>query len=147
MSIRERCALEITERKKEIVSLLGDVAVLGSERMVQTIGKARLRDAAIGTGVAVDKMLALTGQTPVAVGVVVMPSEHDREERRQLDHKLDAIARSLNADSISLCKVRHQTSARNFERRFKSVCNRALGSSPAHRQRMKASVTNFAAPS
>ena len=39
------------------MGLLGDVAVLGSERMVQTIGKAKLRYAAIGTGIAVDKIL------------------------------------------------------------------------------------------
>ena len=63
--------------------------------MVATIGKASLRDAAIGTGVAVDKMLALTGQTPPSVGVIVMPSETDREERRAIDARLDDIARRL----------------------------------------------------
>ena len=43
--------------------------------MVATIGKAGLRDAAIGTGVAVDKMLALTGQMPtVQIANIVMPS-------------------------------------------------------------------------
>ena len=31
--------------------------------MEETIGKASSRDVAIGTGIAVDKMLALTGQT------------------------------------------------------------------------------------
>jgi hypothetical protein len=90
-----RRAADIEQRKKEIVGLLGDVATLGSERMVQTIGKARLRDAAIGTGVAVDKMLALTGQIPPAVGVVFMPSEAEREERRAIHARLDAIARRL----------------------------------------------------
>ena len=44
--------------------MLANVAELGAERMEETIGKANLRDAAIGTGVAVDKMLALTGQLP-----------------------------------------------------------------------------------
>jgi hypothetical protein len=64
--------------------------------MVETIGKAGLRDAAIGTGVAVDKMLALTGQAPsVQVAVVNMPSEAEREERRAIDARLDAIARKL----------------------------------------------------
>ena len=33
--------------------------------MAEKIGKASLRDASIGTGIAVDKMLARTGQTPV----------------------------------------------------------------------------------
>ena len=41
--------------------------------MEETIGKASLRDAAIGTGIAVDKMLALTGQTA--------PSAADSEQR------------------------------------------------------------------
>jgi hypothetical protein len=66
--------------------------------MVATIGKASLRDAAIGTGVAVDKMLALTGQLPtVQIANVIMPSEQDRAERRAIDAKLDAIARRLAA--------------------------------------------------
>jgi hypothetical protein len=32
--------------------------------MEETIGEASLRDATIGTGVAIDKILALTGQMP-----------------------------------------------------------------------------------
>src|SRR5438132_463323 len=94
-AIRTREAVEIAERKKQLVSILADVAILGSEQMVATIGKASLRDAAIGTGIAVDKMLAVTGQTPPAVGVVIMPSETDREERRAIHARLDAIARRL----------------------------------------------------
>lgn len=43
-----------------------------------------------------DKMFALTGQIPVAqVAVINMPSEADRAERRELDNRLDAIARRL----------------------------------------------------
>ena len=96
MGIREREAVEIAERKKQLVSILADVATLGSERMVETIGKAGLRDAAIGTGIAVDKMLALTGQMPtVQIANIVMPTEEEREQRRQVHAKLDAIARRL----------------------------------------------------
>ena len=97
MGIREREAVEIAERKKQLVSILADVATLGSERMVETIGKASLRDAAIGTGIAVDKMLALTGQTPVGIQVanIIMPTEQEREAQREIDRKLDAIARRL----------------------------------------------------
>jgi len=66
--------------------------------MEETIGKASLRDAAIGTGIAVDKMLALIGQMPaVQIANVIMPSEVHREERRQLHDKLDAIAARLQA--------------------------------------------------
>jgi hypothetical protein len=64
--------------------------------MSQKIGRASLRDAAIGTGIAVDKMLALTGQTPaVQIANIAMPSEEERAERRAIDAKLDAIARKL----------------------------------------------------
>ena len=74
MGIREREAKSIAERKKHLVSLLADVAIVGAERMEETIGKASLRDAAIGTGIAVDKMLALTGQTPsLQIANIVMP--------------------------------------------------------------------------
>lgn len=64
--------------------------------MSEKIGKASLLDAAIGTGIAVDKMLALSGQTPVGVGVVFMPSEAERENMRTLDARLDEIAKRLS---------------------------------------------------
>ncbi len=44
--------------------MLANVAELGAGRMEETIGKASLHDASIGTGIALDKLLALTGQTP-----------------------------------------------------------------------------------
>ena len=79
--------------------MLANVAELGAGRMEETIGKAKLRDAAIGTGIAVDKMLALTGQTPAAVNVnianIPMPTEEERAEMRAMDAKLDAIAAKL----------------------------------------------------
>jgi hypothetical protein len=100
MGIREREAKSIAERKKHLVSILADVATVGAERMSEKIGKASLRDAAIGTGVAVDKMLALTGQSPtVQVAVVNMPTEQDRQERREIDAKLDAIARRFTTSA------------------------------------------------
>jgi hypothetical protein len=69
---------------------------MGAERMSEKIGKASLRDAAIGTGVAVDKMLALTGQTPtVQIANLIKPTEAEREERRAVHARLDAIARKL----------------------------------------------------
>ena len=96
MGIREREAKSIAERKKHLVSLLADVATIGAERMSEKIGKASLRDAAIATGIAVDKMLALTGQTPaLQIANIVMPSEEERAERRAIDQKLDAITRRL----------------------------------------------------
>ena len=96
MGIREREAKSIAERKKHLVSILADVATVGAERMSEKIGKASLRDAAIGTGIAVDKMLALTGQTPaIQIANIQMPSEEEREERRAVHKRLDEIARRL----------------------------------------------------
>ena len=99
-AIRAREAQDIAERKKSLAAMLANVAELGASRMEKTIGRAGLRDAAIGTGIAVDKMLALEGQMPVLqIANVVMPSETEREERRALHDKLDAIAARLNAPS------------------------------------------------
>jgi len=64
--------------------------------MSETIGKPSLRDAAIGTGIAVDKMFGLTGQMPtVQIANLVMPTEKEREARRATDRRLDEIALRL----------------------------------------------------
>ena len=86
------------EKLSQVVAatILADVATLGSERMVATIGKASLRDAAIGTGIAVDKMLALTGQLPsVQIANVVLPTPEEDAARRAIDAKLDEITALL----------------------------------------------------
>ena len=96
MGIREREAKSIAERKKTLVAMLANVAELGAGRMEETISDASLRDAAIGTGIAVDKMLALTGQMPaVNIANIWMPSEEEREQMRETDRKLDAITARL----------------------------------------------------
>jgi hypothetical protein len=78
--------------------MLANVAELGADRMEETVGKVGCRDAAIVTGIAVDKMLALTGQTPaVQIANIVMPTEEERAEMRSIDAKLDAIAAKLKA--------------------------------------------------
>ena len=61
MGIREREAKDIAERKKQLVSILADVATVGAERMSEKIGKASLRDATIATGVAWTRSLAVDG--------------------------------------------------------------------------------------
>jgi hypothetical protein len=97
-AVERREAAEISERKKTLVAMLANVAELGAGRMEETIGKAKLRDAAIGTGIAVDKMLALTGQTAavnVNIANIPMPTEEERAEMRRIDDKLDAIAAKL----------------------------------------------------
>jgi hypothetical protein len=96
MGIREREAKSIAERKKSLATMLTNVAELGAERMGETIGKAGLRDAAIGTGIAVDKMLALTGQLPsVQIANLVMPTEEQRATLSAIDDRLDQISARL----------------------------------------------------
>ena len=96
-AVERREAAEISERKKSIIGILGNVAELGASRMEETIGRASVRDAAIGTGIAVDKILALTDQMPVGlqVAVVNMPTEVEREDRRRAHHALDEVTRLL----------------------------------------------------
>jgi len=80
--------------------MLANVAELGAARMEEKIGKAPLRDAAIATGIATDKMLALTGQVPplVQVANVVLPTPEQDEEHRRVHHALDEIARLLGKE-------------------------------------------------
>src|SRR5437899_5927989 len=100
-AVERREAVEISERKKSIIAILSNVAELGAARMEETIGKAGLRDAAIGTGIAVDKMLALTGQLPsVQIANVIMPTPEERAEMRAVDAKLDEIAARLKGYAV-----------------------------------------------
>ena len=94
-AVRDREAISIAERKQRLMSIFGNVAELGAERMEELAGKASLRDAGTTAGIATDKLLALIGQTSPSVGVVIMPSEAERAERRAMHDKLDAIARRL----------------------------------------------------
>src|SRR5437667_7362348 len=95
-AVERREAVEIAERKKSIIAILGNVAELGASRMEETIGAASLRDAAIGTGIAVDKMLALTGQLPsVQIANVILPTPEEEARRRAIDAKLDEITAKL----------------------------------------------------
>jgi hypothetical protein len=96
IAVRNREAQTISERKNKLATMLCDVATLGTERMMEKIPKAGLRDAAITTGIATDKMLALTGQTPaLQIANIVMPSTEERAQQRLIDSRLDEIARLL----------------------------------------------------
>jgi hypothetical protein len=90
-----REAEEISARKKSIIGILGNVAELGASRMEETIGKAGLRDAAIGTGIAVDKMLALTGQQTSVQLAVVMPTPEEQAQREAAHRRMDELTAKL----------------------------------------------------
>ena len=94
-AVEHREAAEISARKKSIVGILSNVAELGASRMEETIGKAGLRDATIGTGVAVDKIIALMSQTPDVAVQVILPTPEERAERKAIHAKLDEITRKL----------------------------------------------------
>jgi len=96
-AIRYREAQTIAERKKTLAAMLANVAELGANRMEETIGKASFRDTAIGTGIAVDKMLALTGQAPSVQVAVAIATPEEKAERRAIHASLDAITARLAA--------------------------------------------------
>lgn len=97
-AIASRQSATIDQRKQELTNMMTDIAHIGGARVMDTISKASTRDASIGMGVAVDKALALLGQSPaVQVANIIMPSDADRQERRELHDKLDAITRRLSA--------------------------------------------------
>ena len=104
MGIREREAKDIAERKKQLISILADVATAGAERMSEKIGKASLRDATIATGVSVDKIALLTAPKMgflVNIANIQPPSEAERAERRAVHAQLDEITRLLREGSRS----------------------------------------------
>ncbi len=96
-AIREREAQDIAERKKSLAGLMSNIAEIGGANVERKIGKASVRDAIIGTGVAIDKMLALTGETPVGIQIanIQMPSPEEREEINRRHRALDEITRLL----------------------------------------------------
>jgi hypothetical protein len=98
-AVERREAEEISARKKSIIAILGNVAELGASRMEETIGKAKLRDAAIATGISVDKLLALIGQAPAVAVQVVMPTAEENAQRKEEHRKLDEIAALLRERS------------------------------------------------
>jgi hypothetical protein len=96
MGIREREAKSIAERKNTLAVKLANVAEIGAERMEEMIGQASLRDTTIATGVATDKVIALTSQTPnINIVNIPMPTAEERAEMNAIDRKLDAIAAKL----------------------------------------------------
>jgi hypothetical protein len=106
-AVERREAAEISARKKSIVGILSNVAELGAGRMEETIGKASLRDAAIGTGIAVDKMLALAGEVPSTnIAIISLPTPEERELLNECDRRLRGIAigesKDVKADLVWL---------------------------------------------
>ena len=97
-AIAKREREEITERKKSLACLMSNIAEIGGANVERKIGKASVRDAIIGTGVAIDKMLALTSQSPVGIQIanIRMPSPEEREETNRRHRALDEITRLLH---------------------------------------------------
>jgi hypothetical protein len=97
-AIAKRECEEITERKKSLAGLMSNIAEIGGANVERKIGKASVRDAIIGTGVAIDKMLALTSQTQsINIVNIPMPTPEERAELTAINRKLDAIAAKVKA--------------------------------------------------
>jgi hypothetical protein len=58
-AVRDREAISIAEPKQRLMSIFGNVAELGAERMEELAGKASLRDAGTTAGIATDKLDAI----------------------------------------------------------------------------------------
>ena len=86
---------EITERKKSLAGLMSNIAEIGGANVERKIGKASVRDAIIGTGVAIDKMLALTSQTPVGIQSRIARSS---EAAKRHDLALDRLPNTWQID-------------------------------------------------
>jgi hypothetical protein len=76
--------------------VLVDVVTLGAEQMERKIGRSSLRDATIATGVSVDKVLALQGQSPVGEQVAVVQMRRPKSERKRVGRIMRLITRLLN---------------------------------------------------
>jgi hypothetical protein len=100
-AIRYREAQSIAERKKSLAAMLANVAELGAERMAEKIGKASLRDATTATGVATDKVVALTGTSALQIAAVVLPTPEQDAERQARHDRLDAIAKLLREAPVT----------------------------------------------
>jgi len=96
-AIAKREREEIAERKKSLACLMSNIAEIGGANVERKIGKASVRDAIIGTGVAIDKMLALAGQSPAVAVQVVLPKHGERAELDAQYARLDEITRRLCA--------------------------------------------------
>jgi hypothetical protein len=98
IGIRERESKSIAERKNTLAVKLANVAEIGAERMEEMIGKASLHDTTIATGVATDKVIALTSQTPsINIVNIPLPTAEESAKRERIHDALDRIAAKLNA--------------------------------------------------
>ena len=94
-AIAKREREEITERKKSLACLMSNIAEIGGANVERKISKASVRDAIIGTGVAIDKMLALTDQTPglnVNIVNIPLPTPEERELLNECHRRLRAVS-------------------------------------------------------
>jgi len=112
-AIRARESIAIAERKKSLAAMLANVAELGASRMEETVGKVGCRDAAIVTGIATDKMLALAGQMPVStqVAVIQMLTPEQNERRRRINERLMRLRACSQTGTVDREGRTHDTNA------------------------------------
>ena len=91
---------QVEARKQRIVAQCERNATLAADQLSERLETEKLSANQLVPvfGVSVDKMLALTSQTP-SINIVnfPMPTAEERAEMRELDRKLDAIAAKLKA--------------------------------------------------
>jgi hypothetical protein len=99
-AVRDREAVSIAERKQRLMSIFGNVAGPGAERMEELAPHATLRDAGMAAGAATDKLLALSGElgggVPVQINLYTGVAELPRKRYNEL---ADAAEREAGAES------------------------------------------------
>jgi transcriptional regulator with XRE-family HTH domain len=98
-AIREQEWQQVAARKERIAAQCELNATLAAERMtdkLQGTDDIPLNTLVPALGVSVDKLAVLRGHAPsVNIANIWMPTEAEREERRAIHARLDAIARKL----------------------------------------------------
>ena len=100
-AIAEQEWQQVAARKQRIVAQCERNATLAADQLSERLETEKLSANQLVPvfGVSVDKMLALTGQTPAVAVQVVLPTPEERAEMTAIDRKLDAIAAKLKSST------------------------------------------------
>jgi hypothetical protein len=102
-AIAEQEWQQVEARKQRIVAQCERNATLAADQLSERLETEKLSANQLVPvfGVSVDKMLALTDQTPAVDVQVVLPTPEERAELTALDRKLDAIAAKLKGQPLN----------------------------------------------
>ena len=97
-AVAEQEWLQVDARKQRIVAQCERNATLAADQLAERLETEKLSANQLVPvfGVSVDKLLALTGQTPcVQIANVILPTPEEQAQRKSVHDKLDAITKRL----------------------------------------------------